>query len=93
MPAIEIGEVITLRKFRLGTTQPVQVIIDENGYHQFYLLGKHLGKVPFTKEHYGTLRKQVKKFAHNLKEGQIVECKVLGINRKKHWLILKLQIT
>lgn len=76
----------------IGTIQNVSVVINENGQTEFYVLGEHKARIPITKEFYPTYRTTAKKYIYGLKNGEIMDCEVIKINKRKDCFILKLLI-
>lgn len=76
----------------IGTIQKVSVLINENEQTEYYVLGKHKARVPIKKEFYPNFRTTAKKYTYGLKNGEIIECEIIGINKKKDSFILKLTI-
>lgn len=76
----------------IGTTQKVSVLINENEQTEFYVLGKHKAIVPIKKEFYPNFRTTAKKYTYGLKNGEIIDCEVIKINKRKDCFILKLLI-
>ena len=76
----------------IGTIQKVSVLINENGKSEFYVLGEHKATIPIKKEFYPNFRTTVKKYIYGLKNGEILDCEIIKINRKKDSFVLKLII-
>ncbi len=64
--------------------------MNENGQTEFYVSGKHKGKIPIVKEFYPNPRTIIKKYAYGLKNGEVIDCEVIRINKRKDCYILKL---
>lgn len=76
----------------IGTIQKVNVVINENGKSEFYVLGAHKGVIPIIKEYYPNSRTTAKEYVYGLKNGEIIDCKVVKINKRKDSFVLKLLI-
>jgi hypothetical protein len=76
----------------IGTIQEVSVIFNENEKTEYYVLGEHKATVPIKKEFYPNFRTTAKKYTYGLKNGEIIECEIIKINRKKDSFVLKLII-
>ena len=74
----------------IGTIQKVTILRDENGYRKFYVLEKHKGRIPVSKKFYPNFRKTVKKYIRGLKNGEVIDCEIIKINKRKDCFILKL---
>ncbi len=76
----------------IGTKQKVNVVVNKQGQPEFYVLGKHEALIPVTKEFYpdSISRKNIKWFIYNLKDGEILNCEIVRINKRKDSFILKL---
>lgn len=76
----------------IGTIQKVTISINENGKPEYFVLGEHKATVPIKKEFYPNFRTTAKKYTYGLKDGEIIECEIIKINRKKDRFVLKLTI-
>lgn len=76
----------------IGTIQKVSVVINENGKSEFYVLGEHKAGIPILKEYYPNFRTTAKKYVYGLKNGEIIDCEVVKINKRKDSFVLKLLI-
>ena len=76
----------------IGTIQKVSVLINENEQTEFFVLGEHKAIVPIKKEFYPNFRTTAKKYTYGLKNGEIIECEIIKINKRKDCFILKLLI-
>ncbi|WP_026808550.1 S1 RNA-binding domain-containing protein [Arenibacter latericius] len=74
----------------IGTIQNVSVVIGKEGQPEFYVLGKHKAIIPVRREIYPNSISRLKEFVYNLKDGEEINCEVLGINKRKDSFILKL---
>lgn len=74
----------------IGTIQKTTVIIDEYGQRRFYVLGEYAARIPLSKEYYSNFRSGAKKFVDELRHGQIIDCEVVKINKRKDLFILML---
>jgi len=76
----------------IGTIQKVSVLINENGKSEFYVLGEHKATIPIKKEFYPNFRTTAKKYIYGLKNGEIIDCEIIKINKRKDGFVLKLLI-
>jgi len=76
----------------IGTIQKVSVVINENGKSEFYVLGEHKSTISRKKELHPNLRTTVKKYIHGLKNGEIIDCEIIKMNKRKDGFVLKLLI-
>jgi len=76
----------------IDSIQKVNVVIDENERFKFYVLNKYKATIPILKEFYPNYRDEVRKFVYELRNGDIIACKVIRINLRKESLVLKLLI-
>jgi len=76
----------------IGTIQKTTVSINESGKLEYFVLGKHKATVPIKKEFYPNFRTTAKKYTYGLKNGEIIDCEIIKINRKKDSFVLKLTI-
>lgn len=56
------------------------------------VLGEHKATIPIKKEFYPNFRTTIKKYIYGLKNGEILDCEIIKINRKKDSFVLKLII-
>tara|TARA_R110002033_G_C3824293_1_gene233360 strand:+ start:40 stop:900 length:861 start_codon:yes stop_codon:yes gene_type:complete len=76
----------------IGTIQKVSVVINEDGKSEFYVLGEHKARIPIKKEFYPNFRTTAKKYIYGLKNGEMIDCEIININKKKDSFVLKLII-
>lgn len=76
----------------IGTIQKATVVINENGKSKFYVLGEHKAGIPILKTYYPHFRTTAKKYVYGLKNGEIIDCEVVKINKRKDSFVLKLLI-
>lgn len=76
----------------INTIQKVSVVINENGKSEFYVLGEHKATIPIKKEFYPNFRTTAKKYIYGLKNGEIIDCEIIKINKRKDGFVLKLLI-
>ncbi len=72
----------------VGTTQKVTVSIDDTGWVEYYVLGIHQAKISLKKEYYSDA-KAAKKYVNGLKNGAVIDCEIVKINKRKCYFVLK----
>lgn len=75
----------------VGTIQKVHVVTSGNGKTVFYVLGKHMGKLPMLHEFYPTSIPTIRQYIYRLQDGDLIDCEVIRINSKKDCFILRLK--
>tara|TARA_R110002096_G_scaffold343845_1_gene536774 strand:- start:218 stop:1078 length:861 start_codon:yes stop_codon:yes gene_type:complete len=76
----------------IGTIQSVSVLIKKNRQTEFYVQGKHKARIPISNVFYPSFKNRVKKYIYGLENGQIIDCEVIKIDKRKDCFILRLQI-
>lgn len=74
----------------VGTVQNVNVVINKDDRHEFYVQGEHKARIPILKEYYPNFKTTAKKYIYGLKNGQTIKCEVMNINKKRNSFVLKL---
>ncbi len=74
----------------IGTIQETKVVRNEDNRLEFYVLGEHQASVPISKEFYPDSKSAVREYFNKLKNGEIINCEVIRINKRKDGFILKL---
>lgn len=73
---------------RKGEILPVNVVIQENRKISFFIENKYLGILEVSPRRYPDNLIQVKRAIRNLKDGDIIHCEIIKINRNKRVLEL-----
>lgn len=81
------GEIETL----VGEILPVNVIKAENGIISYLIENKYVATLPVTKILYPDNRTQIKRAIRKLKDGDIIHCEIVKVNRTKRTLQLMWQ--
>lgn len=76
----------------IGTVQKVLVKKKLNGSREFYVQSKYKARIPVTRTYYPNNRVYVRQFLARLEEGQIIDCEVIKISKRKDLFVLKLLI-
>lgn len=74
----------------IGTTQKVKVTFNEENKRQFYVQDKYRASLPVTKSMYPDDKEKIKSKVEKLMNNDLIECEIVGINKKKKAFILKL---
>jgi len=70
----------------VGEILPVNVIKSENGEVSYFVDEKYIGTLPVTKILYPDNRNHIKKAIRNLKDGDVIHCEIIKVNRTKRTL-------
>lgn len=76
----------------IGKTEKVNVVINEYGKSEFYVLGQHKAIIPIRKNYYPNFKSAVKKYLSGLTNGEVIDCEIIKINKKRTRFVLKLII-
>lgn len=76
----------------IGKTEKVNVVINEYGKSEFYVLGQHKAIIPIRKNYYPNFKSTVKKYLSGLTNGEVIDCEIIKINKKRTRFVLKLII-
>ncbi len=76
----------------IGTMQKVSVSIKENKQTEFYVQGRYKARIPLTNKYYPNFKTRARKYVYGLENGQIIDCEVIKMDKRKDCFVLKLQI-
>lgn len=76
----------------IGTIQKVNVVIKEGGKSEYYILGEHKARIPIKKDFYPNFKSTARNYINELKNGEIIDCEIIKINKKKDSFVLKLRL-
>ena len=76
----------------VGTIQKTVVVRNELDHTEFYVLGVHKGSAPALKEFYPNFRKAARNHIFGIKHGEIIDCEIIRINKRRDSFILKLPL-
>lgn len=74
----------------IGTNRDVVVTMNEHGNRSFFVDDKYEARLPITKKYYeGNNGTKVKKLLRKIKNNEIINCEIVGIDYKNKQLIVK----